>query len=572
MRIAVAALLLLQSLAPFAAVAAQVARGTISERGTGAAIPGALVSLVDESGKTISTVFSDQQGGFEMSAPSAGRYSIDAKRIGVRQLRGVQFTLAAGESRRENIVLSPVVSELTGVQVSGSSKCVSRPRDDARTAALWEDARAALTATVLTARRPLAGTTTRFVRELSPKNERVLRDERSDAHGNVSRPFVSVAVGKLSREGYVVRRKDGSTDFYAPDAEALLSDEFLADHCFRFVAGSKDRAGMVGLGFEPVRGRRVPDIEGVLWMSAITYELNELEFTYVALSNRDLGRSFGGDVRFARLPTGRWIVSSWVIRMPVVGVRPAVRMMLPGGLPMSEESREVLVAVREEGGTVRLDRAAPPPRKAVRGVVFDSSTGRAAAGARVSIEGTGISVLAGPDGRFEIPAVPQGLYSIVVGAPALDSLGVSGPVDTVRLTAAGGPDLALAIPSRATLAASMCPGRSNDDPGGGAAVRVMVLDSLAGRPLGEGAARLWWRRFTGALSTRDLAEHVDGFIVRLDSLGSFIACDLPADELLHIGSLRDSLPVWSDTLRVAPREVGWRVLRVRSSTHPVQRP
>ena len=223
----------------------------------------------------------------------------------------------------------------------------------------------------------------------------------------------------------------------------------------------------------------------------------------------------------------------------------------------------MLIAVREQGGTVLLDRAAPPPRKSISGVVFDSSTGQPAAGATVSIQGTAISAVTGKDGRFEIRGVPQGLYSIVASSPALDSLGVPGPADTVRITARGGPDVALAIPSRATLAATMCQRQASDSRL--AVLRVTVLDSSRGVPVSNSPARVWWRKFTGAMSSGNLTEHDEGYVAQLDSLGRFTACDLPSDALLHVESPRDAGPGWSDTLRVAPGEVGWRVLRVRKS-------
>lgn len=388
----------------------------------------------------------------------------------------------------------------------------------------------------------------------------MLEDERRLSHGGVSRPFASIPVEQLSRHGYVVSRDDGSTDFYAPDADVLLSDAFLDDHCFRFVAGNDGRAGMVGLGFEPVPGRRVAEITGVLWLNAASSELAELEFTYVELPFGELDGEFGGEVGFSRLPTGRWIVDRWVIRMPVVGERPRSRLTLPDGRPVDLPSRRVLVAVREEGGTVQLDRAEPPPRKAISGVAFDSASGKPAVGARVSILGTGIAATTGTDGRFAIRNVPAGLYSIVLSTPMLDSLGVPGPADTVRVTAAGALEVALAVPSRATLARRMCRGWRADRRR--AAVRVIVLDRRSGAPLRDVSARVWWRSFTGGISTRNLTEHIRGTVARLDSLGSFTACDLPADETIHVESLPDSLPVWGDSLRVSPAEVGWRVLRV----------
>jgi hypothetical protein len=544
---------------PLSRGASQVARGTVTERGSGVAIPGVLVSLVDEGGRTTSTVFTDEKGNYDISAPSAGRYAIEAKRIGVRQKRGATFSLAAGETHREDVVLDPVISLLSGMKVEGRSKCVARPGDDARTATLWENARAALTATVLTSRKPISGMITRFTRERDPDDGRILNADHHNAHGDMSRPFVSIPVDRLSREGYVVPRDDGSTDYYAPDADALLSDEFLRDHCFRIVPGGSERVRMVGLGFEPVKGRKVADIEGVLWMDAATAELESIEFTYRSIPKMRIDRKFGGLVRFSRLPSGHWIVSAWVIRMPIMAEDRRERSTLPGGLVMDASSRLVLKAVREEGGTVLIDRGAPPPRRAITGVVI-GGTGVPVAGARVSVAGTSISAKTGSDGHFEIAGIPEGLYSVVVTTAELDSLGVTGPADTVRLTARGGPDVTLTVPSRASLASAMCPDSPADQRL--AALRVLVVDSASGAPLSGAGARIWWKSYSGSVADRTLAERVDGLEAKLDSLGSFTICGLPADQDIFVESPRGSRISFGDTLSAAAGEVGWRVVRV----------
>ena len=555
----VGALVLLALAVPVARADGQVVRGAVTERGSGAVISGVLVSLVDSQGRVVSTVFSDEQGQYDVSAPSAGRYSIDAKRIGVRQSRGKSFDLAAGESRREDIVLDAVVSVLARMDVEGRSKCVARPDADARTALLWEDARAALTATVLTSRKPLSGLITRFTRDREPDDGRVLSADHKNAHGDISRPFVSIPVETLSREGYVVPRDDGSIDYYAPDADALLSDEFLRDHCFRFVPGGDERVRMVGLGFEPVKGRKVADIEGVLWLDAETAELENVEFTYSSIPGLRLKHKFGGQVRFDRLPNGRWIVNAWVIRMPIMMEKRRSH-VLPGGVSADAGSQLTLKAVREEGGTVLLDRGPPPPRKAITGTVI-GGTGAPVAGARVSVEGTSISALTGSDGHFEIGGIPEGLYSVVVSTPELDSLGVTGPADTLRITARGGPDVTLSVPSRAALATRMCPDSVTDRRL--AALRVLVVDGASGAPLQGAEARVWWNSFTGSTSNKNLTEHVEGVVARLDSLASFTVCGVPPGKVIHVESPRGAKVTFSDTLSAAVGEVGWRVLRVR---------
>jgi hypothetical protein len=547
---------------PLSRGAGQVARGTVTERGSGAAIPGVLVSLVDDGGRVVSTVFTDERGDYDISAPSAGRYAVEAKRIGVRQKRGAMFALAAGETHREDVVLDPVVSLLSGMKVQGRSKCVARPGDDTRTATLWENARAALTATVLTSRKPISGMITRFTRERDPGDGRVLNSDHQNAHGNISRPFVSIPVDRLSHEGYVVPRDDGSTDYYAPDADALLSDEFLHDHCFRVVPGGSERVRMVGLGFEPVKGRKVADIEGVLWMDAATAELESIEFTYRSIPKMRVDRRFGGLVRFSRLPTGRWIVSAWVIRMPVLAEDRRSRGTLPGGIVVDASSQVVVKAVREEGGTVLIDRGAPPLRRTITGVVI-GGTGVPVAGARVSVAGTSISAKTGGDGHFEISGIPEGLYSVVVTTAELDSLGVTGPADTVRLTARGGPDVTLTVPSRVSLASAMCPDSPTDSRL--AALRVLVVDSASGAPLSGAGARVWWRSYSGSLADRTLAERADGMEARLDSLGSFTICGLPAETDIFVESPRGAKITFSDTLSAAAGEVGWRVVRVKTN-------
>ena len=80
---------------------------------------------------------------------------------------------------------------------------------------------------------------------------------------------------------------------------ALLSDAFLDTHCLSVRDGGD---GRIGLMFEPVPDRWVPEIVGVLWLDAETAELDWLEFGYVnLLRTREIGEP-GGEVSFARLP------------------------------------------------------------------------------------------------------------------------------------------------------------------------------------------------------------------------------------------------------------------------------
>lgn len=165
-------------------------------------------------------------------------------------------------------------------------------------------------------------------------------------------PFASIPAERLSAGGYVQTTPEGMF-YYSPDAEVLLSDAFLDDHCFRTVDGRGDDAGLIGLAFEPIRGREVPEVRGVLWLDRHSAELRFLEYNYTGLPlpwsvpTDDLG----GRVEFERLPSGTWIVRRWWIRMPMLqttGGRLDNR-AAAGAFP---PRTTVLAGLREEGGEV----------------------------------------------------------------------------------------------------------------------------------------------------------------------------------------------------------------------------
>jgi hypothetical protein len=96
----------------------------------------------------------------------------------------------------------------------------------------------------------------------------------------------------------------------------LLSDDFLDTHCFRMVRSEKDMPNAVGLGFEPVKGRRVPEIKGTLWVDRGSSELRVLDYEYVNVPISVRAPGLGGRSEFARLLTGDWIIKDWYIRLP----------------------------------------------------------------------------------------------------------------------------------------------------------------------------------------------------------------------------------------------------------------
>jgi hypothetical protein len=290
---------------------AQLVRGVVRDSATGAPIPGVIVSL-DEAVAQLDTeaslrraslvlaVLTDERGEFAVRAGFAGRFVLSAKRVGMRRFVSPAFTLGVGEQRRMDVGLSSIdfAATLPRVTTLTDAPCSVRPEEGERVAAVWDEARAALTASRLAVRdRLFRASITRYVRDLRPVSLRVIREDRGVRHGVTERAFASLAAERLSAEGFVQADVEGAWIFHAPDAAVLTSTDFLRDHCFTLVSG---HPGEIGLAFEPVRGRRQSDVSGALWLDATTAELRLVEFRYVNLDEtlrRDEAR---GEVHFAR--------------------------------------------------------------------------------------------------------------------------------------------------------------------------------------------------------------------------------------------------------------------------------
>lgn len=309
-------LLLLGSIAP---ASAQVVRGRFIDASAGAPIEGGVVSLLAMDGSEVTDVLTDAHGWYALHAPAAGRYRLRASRIGYADFLTEPFVLAAGQVLERDIAASVRAIPLEGVSVRGTSRCRLRPEQGVQTQALWSAIRTALSAASLTKRERLHYDVTEYVRDLDPANLNPIGPSRTRARsGLAEHPFVSAPVDSLIRNGFV-RPGPDETFYFAPDADVLLSDAFLAHHCFRVVV-EKDGAGKasrVGLTFEPVEQGAGVDVEGTLWVNPSTGELRAMDYRYTGLDVPDAER-LGGRVEFARVRTGRWIVSRWYVRMPVL--------------------------------------------------------------------------------------------------------------------------------------------------------------------------------------------------------------------------------------------------------------
>lgn len=511
-----------------AASSAQIVRGTITDRRTEAPQPGVVVVLLDSTGNTVARVLTDERGMYQLPAGRAGTYRVRTLRIGFRPSTSDPIVLAVGQQVSEPALVAGVPISLETVRVLGRSVCQVRPDSAAATFAVWGQIRTALAAAQITAAtRNLTATIVQHQRSLEPDGRRVLWQQSSLGSAITARPWRSLSADSLRRAGYAVMEKDGSTTYFAPDLEVLVSEGFAEDHCLRLVS----EADRVGISFEPIRTRRsIPEISGTLWLDRATSELRRLEFRYVNMTPEQEAVA-GGELDFIRLAEGGWLISRWNIRVPVIETRYArTSDALERGRRLGRSVREI----RVEGGDLALvtrdrDTVWARPPLTLAGMVQDSS-GAGISAARVELRGSGLAARTDAGGRFHIPGVLPGEYMIDIETPSLEAIGVTHSVALAFTGAAT--DFVARLPTADQVAVSLC-GTSNAGMVAGS-VR-MRGDSVP--PRNVKVVIEWNELGAGASEFLIKSRRLDAFT---DAHGRFRACGVPDNTALTILAEGDS--------------------------------
>jgi carboxypeptidase family protein len=338
------------------AAAAQAIRSTLVGAGSGEPVSGAFVVVTDTAGREIARALTDEAGRVSLDLVP-GTYRLLVLRIGVARWRTPAFRLAAGDTLTTPIQAPETPVLLSAIEVRADRHCRLRPEEGSAAATLWEEARKALEATEWTIAHPVYRfQARRYLRLFGPAGDRTF-EERHETAGYSTWPFVSLAPESLAAGGFAQPDSLGTMTYYGPDLPVLLSETFLARHCFR-VPRTAEAAqdSLVGLEFEPVESHGHVDIAGVLWLDRRSAELRELEFRYTNLG-RWAGRGATGLVIFERLPNRAWVTRRWSIRMPVpqIGRKPLV---LGGLVPTALIDTIGVAGYREEGGWITVVRSA----------------------------------------------------------------------------------------------------------------------------------------------------------------------------------------------------------------------
>jgi hypothetical protein len=321
---------------------AQSLEGQVVDSATGRPVAGGLVLLIGARDSIYAGGTTTERGSFSLAVVPPGNYRLRVLRIGSRAWVSPVLALAAGQRRVERLLISSEPVLLAEITVRANSSCRADPNADADVAVLWEEARKGLRLTDAgVSERLLEYRSTVTTRRTDPSG----RMSTSESFGRIG--FGAWPVGSLSADSLAAAGFVQPTDtirgprYYGPDARVFFSEAFLRTHCFRAVAPRDGDSTQIGVGFEPVKSRRLPDIKGVLWLDRRSAELRRLEFHYTGLWRWVPKESVGGDLDFVRLDTGAWIISHWRMNAPVARTEP-----LPLGIPPEEDERRFFGAHR----------------------------------------------------------------------------------------------------------------------------------------------------------------------------------------------------------------------------------
>lgn len=569
------ALVLIAAIAP--AASAQVVRGTVRDESSGAPLAGVVVSLEQPRGAPgappiarlrVAAVLTNARGEYELAAGDSGHFVVTAKRIGVRQFLSAAFALARGETRRLDVQLEGVRYDLPVVTVSAATPCGTRQDDRPRIAALWAEATTALTASELSLRdRLFRATIERYQRVLEPRSLSVRSESREVQRSVTEHAFVSFPADSLAAVGYARVLDDGTIEHFAPDAQVLLSDAFVRDHCFG-VAKATERE--VGITFQPVRQRRVTDIEGTIWLAARTYELRRVTFRYTNFPLPVRDTRAGGEVHFEHLAGGAWYVSRWFMRVPQVEME-----AFTGALRRSPvvEQRAVVSSFSEVGARVDAENnpAASAPLATLHGRVTDSTGVGALHGARVRLLGMSHAATTATDGSFMLDSLRQGTYTLLVEHPGYTRLGLTAGEQSLEISDQPTSVTLVRALGTTQILRQLC--GYDEVPDSVVAIRLVLPPTAPTTAASSGRQRIlhlrWDRvtRLSGDLHrTQTLATDLP-----LDATGGATACTLPRESRVQIEESNDD-GTTGRTWEVRTPARGFLVVELREPQRSSDRP
>ncbi len=511
---------------------AQELRGTVRDSASGGAIPGAVLLLRNASGATIARNITNERGQYRLAGIDVVQ-SIQVLRIGFRP-RVVTLTDAARASGLLDVVMVRIPQLLDVVEVNDQPACPRRP-DRPKAFALWQQARAALLATVVAREaNPAVARILEFQQTMDPRRDTIVSQTVHLASGRTTRPFVSAKSARQFIEaGFETTDSSGRT-FYGPDADVMLDEAFAEGYCFQLENGPTDHPNEIGLGFKPAHheGDHI-DVEGTLWIDSVARSLTRLDFRYLGVSNRERDLGAGGLVSFRMMPSGVPLIDRWYLRLISFHdpIGPPTRNSVSLAEPQLAGAE--IADVRWDSGLEWHDALGT-----LRGTVYASD--HPVSHAAIRLSGTDYRATTDSLGTFEISDLLPGPYQISIDDPVLDSLGLELTYEQ-RFRAARDSVLALRVtmPTIREMVAKRCANvrRSDDDnliagrasnpdgtPAANARLLLRLVGSIHDAPFG-GVKPVDVRWALGA----DAETIIDA---KTGADGRFLLCHVPQDSKL----------------------------------------
>jgi hypothetical protein len=315
---------------------------------------GIVITATTPTGTVVGRVLSTQNGSYSITLKSAGTYEVRALRIGFRPTTA-RVTVPAGATVKQDIVVTAIPVAIEGIRVTNDADCTLKGKNAQAFLTLLDQSRAALGAASLweqsgALRVEVVRVEGRVDATYGNKYDSLYAqvDTAKGRHFAATRTFGATPPETLNTSGYLRLTAEGQYLYDMPNAEVLLSDEFVSTHCFSIHA-NEDQPGWIGLGFKPrKRVKNFVDVRGTLWLDRSSSELRRLEFEYdntpegpydtcdkapfikitpdlmqqvppfqqpepscphFTKNNNDNRLGLGGSADFVRLVSGEWLIS-----------------------------------------------------------------------------------------------------------------------------------------------------------------------------------------------------------------------------------------------------------------------
>jgi hypothetical protein len=521
-------------------------------------LAGALVSALNAAGASGPAVLSSADGIATVRVPDSAPHRLLIRRIGFAPVTTEPVAAPVQPAQVVDVVVVVQRITLSTVRVTANQSCSDQTVSPSLGAqAAWTAVRTALEASTLTRDQRLVTTAALSFRRQLGIDGKVQFVDTTLRGRSGERPFFAPAPAVLERDGYYRKHDDGTEDYSAPDEPVLLSEGFARLHCVSVASKVRhDSTGTeIALAFVPRDRSGRPDIRGVIWVDSATSELRRIDFEYVRISFPAPADSIGGSVQFTHLASGAWIVSSWVLRMPRWRV-------------VSRRSAAVVLDRYEEiGGSASVVRELTTPGanvpRSIVGSVFDSVAQRPLSGARVHLADLGREVVADSMGAFRFDSVGVGVHTVWADHSTLDTLGIYSLGARVDVTPQAVTDVALAVPSFATLWQRACGADLAPREGDGFVFGRLTYGNSARAQSGATIEASWRPR--GA----DGAGRSEPAVRRTaspDSSGSYAICGIPGQQTVTLSASAADTMTIPVSFRIEPAGIARRDFTLPSGT------